>query len=160
MDIPKRAKEIIEQFNLKSHPEGGFYAETYRASESIPGKNRQLLTSIYFLITGNSISRFHRIQSDECWYFHEGSPLLVHSIFPNGEHEITELGLDFNQHEVPFHVVPAKTIFGSHLKDHTGYAFVSCAVAPGFDFNDFELFSSEELLKLYPNHQSIITQLT
>jgi predicted cupin superfamily sugar epimerase len=57
-------------------------------------------------------------------------------------------------------VVPSKTIFGSHLKDNEGYAFVSCAVAPGFDFKDFELFSFEELMKLYPTHQSIITKLT
>ncbi|WP_341903622.1 cupin domain-containing protein [Fluviicola taffensis] len=160
MEIPQRAQEIIEKFNLKSHPEGGFYAETYRSSQSIPGKDRQLLTSIYFLITGNSISRFHRIQSDECWYFHEGSPLLVHSIFPNGEHQVIELGLDLTQNEVPFHVVPALTIFGSHLKNDEGYAFVSCAVAPGFDFADFELFTSEELMKQYPDHQSIITKLT
>ncbi|MDF3026773.1 MAG: hypothetical protein K0S23_1080 [Fluviicola sp.] len=160
MELPARAQEIIEKFNLKSHPEGGFYVETYRSAEIIPGKDRQLLTSIYFLITGNSISRFHRIQSDECWYFHEGSPLLVHSILPNGEHQVTELGLDLTQNEVPFHVVPAKTIFGSHLKDDKGYAFVSCAVAPGFDFRDFELFSFEELMKLYPTHRSIITKLT
>jgi hypothetical protein len=160
MELPARAQEIIEKFNLKSHPEGGFYVETYRSLENIPGKDRQLLTSIYFLITGNSISRFHRIQSDECWYFHEGSPLLVHSILPNGEHQVTELGLDLTQNEVPFHVVPAKTIFGSHLKDDQGYAFVSCAVAPGFDFRDFELFSFEELMTLYPTHRSIITKLT
>ena len=160
MELPQRAKEIIEQFNLKSHPEGGFYVETYRSSESIPGKDRQLLTSIYFLITGDSISRFHRIQSDECWYFHEGSPLLVHSILPTGEHQITELGLDFTQNQVPFHLVPAKTIFGSHLKNDEGYAFVSCAVAPGFDFHDFELFTSEELTNRYPDHQAIITKLT
>ena len=160
MQLPPRAKEIIEKFNLNSHPEGGFYAETYRSEEMISGKDRQLLTSIYFLITGSSISKFHRIQSDECWYFHEGSPLLVHSILPDGEHQITELGLDFTQNEVPFHVVPAKTIFGSHLKHDEGYAFVSCAVAPGFDFKDFELFSSEELMKCYPDHRSIITKLT
>ena len=153
MEIPQRAKDLIEAFNLKSHPEGGFYAETYRSSESIPEKDRQLLTSIYFLITGNSISRFHRIQSDECWYFHEGSPLLVHSIMENGEHQVTELGLDLSQNEVPFHVVPAKTIFGSHLKNDT-------AVAPGFDFADFELFTAEELTGLYPEHQSVIDKLT
>lgn len=160
MEIPQRAKEIIEKFDLKSHPEGGFYTENYRSSQFIPGKDRQLLTSIYFLITGNSISRFHRIQSDECWYFHEGSPLLVHSILPDGKHEIIELGLDLTQNEVPFHVVPALTIFGSHLKNDEGYAFVSCAVAPGFDFADFELFTSEALMKQYPDHQSIITKLT
>ncbi|MDR0802479.1 cupin domain-containing protein [Fluviicola sp.] len=160
MEIPQRAREIIKSFDLKSHPEGGFYYETYRSPESIPGKNRQLLTSIYFLITGNSCSNLHRIQSDECWYFHEGSTLLVHSLFPDGKHEITELGLNMEQGEVPFHVVPAKTIFGSHLKGDKGYAFVSCAVAPGFDFADFELFASEDLLNTYPQHRAIIEKLT
>lgn len=158
MEIPQRAQELIEKFDLKSHPEGGFYSETYRSSESIPGKDRNLLTSIYFLITGSSVSRFHRIQSDECWYFHEGSPLLIHSISPEGTYTVTELGL--NENEVPFHVVPAQHIFGSHLKNDTGYAFVSCAVAPGFDFRDFELFSSEELVKNYPDHPTIIRKLT
>ncbi len=160
MNIPQRARELIEKFHLKSHPEGGFYAETYRSAEMIPGKDRNLLTSIYFLITGDSVSRFHRIQSDECWYFHEGSPLLVHSILENGEYQVTQLGLNPDQGEVPFHVVPARTIFGSHLKNDEGYAFVSCAVAPGFDFADFELFSSEELLKTYPEHAVVITKLT
>lgn len=160
MDIPQRALELIRAFDLKSHPEGGFFYETYRSSENIPGKNRQLLTSIYFLITGESCSRFHRIQSDECWYFHEGSPLQVHSIHPDGTHEITELGLHLEQGEVPFHVVPAKTIFGSCLKNGEGYAFVSCAVAPGFDFEEFELFSAETLLKTYPQHRAIIEKLT
>lgn len=160
MQIPQRAQEIIEQFNLQSHPEGGFYFETYRSAESIPGKDRQLLTSIYFLITGNNISRFHRIKSDECWYFHEGSPLLVHSITNEGKHEIIHLGMNLENGETPFHVVPKGTIFGSHLEHDEGYAFVSCAVAPGFDFRDFELFTEEELLKLYPEHQGIITKLT
>jgi uncharacterized protein len=160
MELPQRAKELIEKFKLLSHPEGGFYAETYRSTDSIPGKNRQLLTSIYFLITGSNTSNFHRIQSDECWYFHEGSTLLVESIFPNGELKTTELGLDISNHEVPFHLVPAGTIFGSHLKGDEGYAFVSCAVAPGFDFQDFELFSREELLASYPAHHSIISKLT
>ncbi|WP_343604057.1 cupin domain-containing protein [Fluviicola sp.] len=160
MNIPQRAQEIIRAFDLKSHPEGGFYYETYRSSDTLPGKNRQLLTSIYFLITGDSCSRFHRIQSDECWYFHEGSPLQVHSLLPDGSHEITELGLNLEQGEVPFHVVPARTIFGSHLKNNEGYAFVSCAVAPGFDFEDFELYTAEELLKDYPQHPAIIEKLT
>lgn len=160
MELPQRAKDLIETFQLKSHPEGGFYAETYRSAETVPGKDRNLLTSIYFLITGDSVSKFHRIQSDECWYFHEGSPLLIHSLLPDGTHQITELGLDLSRQEVPFHVVPARTIFGSHLKDDTAYAFVSCAVAPGFDFRDFELFSSEDLISLYPDHRSIITKLT
>lgn len=160
MELPQRARELIETFRLKSHPEGGFYAETYRSAETVPGKDRNLLTSIYFLITGDSVSKFHRIQSDECWYFHEGSPLLIHSLLTDGTHQVTELGLDLSRQAVPFHVVPARTIFGSHLKDDTDYAFVSCAVAPGFDFRDFELFSSEDLISLYPDHRSIITKLT
>ena len=84
----------------------------------------------------------------------------MESLLPDGSHQTIALGMNLEQGEVPFHVVPAKTIFGSHLKGGEGYAVVSCAVAPGFDFEDFELFSAEELLKSYPQHPSIIEKLT
>lgn len=158
--MEKRIQELIEQFQLIPHPEGGFYREMYRSEGLIENKNRNYLTSIYFLVTNSNISRFHRIQSDECWYFHEGSPLRIHSIHPDGTHTYCDLGLDFKQSETPFHVVKAQTIFGSLLRDETGYAFVSCAVAPGFSFEDFELFSTHELTQHYPAHTQIIEKLT
>lgn len=150
---------LIDQLELKAHPEGGFYAETYRSDETIVEKDRSLLTSIYFLLTSGNVSRFHRIKSDELWYFHAGSPVTVHTLSEEG-HKENLLGLDFTKGENPFLLVRANTIFGSSLEVEDGYALVSCAVAPGFDFRDFELFKAEELLADYPNAATIIARLT
>ena len=79
MNTQARINELIEKLALLPHPEGGYYKETYRSSETIDGE-QALMTSILFLLTSDSPSHFHRIQSDEHWYFHEGSPLTVHVI--------------------------------------------------------------------------------
>ena len=71
-------EDIIKTLHLIPHPEGGFYKETYRSLETINSGKRQLMTSIYFLLTSENVSKFHRIKSDELWFFHAGSPLIVH----------------------------------------------------------------------------------
>lgn len=159
MELPKRAQELIDQLGLLPHPEGGFYKETYRSETTIQGSERQLMTSIFFLLTGENYSRFHRITSDETWYFHEGNTLLVHTI-ESEKHTAHHLGSANEAGEQPFLVVKGGTIFGSEVKDREGYALVSCAVAPGFDFADFELFTTQDLLPLYPQHKEIILKMT
>jgi hypothetical protein len=154
-----KIEEIIKTLGLQPHPEGGFYGETYRSEETIPGKDRNLLTSIYFLLTEDNVSRFHRIKSDELWYFHSGSAVTVHTLDANGHTEHL-LGNDFSKGERPYLMVPKDTIFGSSIKGSNGYALVSCAVAPGFDFRDFELLSREELLQQFPENVEIIHLLT
>ena len=154
-----KLQELIEKLELLTHPEGGYYKETYRSDESIPGKERDLLTSIYFVLTSDNVSRFHRIKSDELWYFHFGSAVTVHTLDEKG-HTQNLLGNNFENGEQPFLLVKASTIFGSSVDLPGGYALVSCAVAPGFDFRDFELFSTEELLAKYPDHKEIIERLT
>lgn len=150
-------QQLIKKFNLLPHPEGGWYAETYRSETSI--NDRSLLTSIYFLLTSDNVSRFHRIKSDELWYFHQGSAVTVHTLDENG-HTAHQLGNNIEHGEQPYLLVKANTIFGSSLDAPESYALVSCAVAPGFDFRDFELFTNEELLSEYPNHSEIIERLT
>jgi predicted cupin superfamily sugar epimerase len=159
MELPKRAQELIDQLDLLPHPEGGFYRETYRSEATLNGTERQLMTSIYFLLTGQNFSRFHRITSDETWYFHEGSTLLVHTI-DGDTHTAHHLGLANEAGNQPFLIVKGGTIFGSEVKDREGYALVSCAVAPGFDFADFELFTASDLLPRYPQLQEIILKMT
>lgn len=152
-----RVKELIEEFGLIQHPEGGWYSETYRSEEK--HGERSLMTSIYFLLTNDNPSNFHRIKSDEHWYFHEGDALTVHTLDSTGHQEMV-LGLDLKKGERPYHLVKANTIFGSSVDTKNGYALVSCAVAPGFDFRDFELFEREELLKDYKEFSEIICKLT
>lgn len=159
MELPKRAIELIDQLQLLPHPEGGFYRETYRSEHTIHGTEKKLMTSIYFLLTGQNYSRFHRIISDETWYFHEGNTLLVHTI-DEETHTANRLGLTLENGDTPFLVIPGGTIFGSEVLDRTGFALVSCAVSPGFDFSDFELFAAEDLLPHYPQHEAIILHMT
>ncbi len=155
----QRVKELIEKLELQAHPEGGFFKETYRSEITVGSPSRNMMTSIYFLLTGDNCSRFHRIKSDETWYFHEGNALLVHELV-DGTYKTTALGLNLAKGEQPFTVVKAGSIFGSSVMNNNGYALVSCAVAPGFDFEDFELFDFETLIQEFPEQATIIEQLT
>jgi predicted cupin superfamily sugar epimerase len=76
--------QLVFELGLLPHPEGGFYKETYRSEEKLENINRSLVTSIYFLLTSENVSRFHRIKSDEHWFFHAGSPLIVHTLDATG----------------------------------------------------------------------------
>jgi len=161
-------EELIKKFNLQKHPEGGFFSEVYRSSESIDSLSlpqrynsaRNFGTSIYFLIDGKNVSNFHRLKSDEFWYFHCGSSIEVHIIYPDGIHKTKLMGLNFQNNETPSLLLPKDSWFGARLTDTTSFGFVSCAVFPGFDFSDFELAKREKLIKLYPQHREIITNLT
>ena len=162
MNLTARVKFLVEHLNLSPHPEGGFYKETYRSAGNTQTSSgdRSLLTSIFFLLTSENISRFHRIKSDELWYFHEGNSLTVHLLNEDG-YSTLKLGNHIAGSDcLPFGLVKANTIFGSTVDDPAGYCLVSCAVAPGFDFKDFELLSRDELILDYPDQSDIIKRLT
>jgi predicted cupin superfamily sugar epimerase len=156
------ANEIITQLQLTAHPEGGYYTETYRSAESTLNKNgdqRNTCTAIYFLLKDDDISNLHRIQSDELWFFHQGDPLEIVFI-QDGKASSIVLGNNLQNGEVPQAMIPANVWFGSKLKSSNGYALVSCTVAPGFDFQDFELAERTQLLKVYPHLHKLITAFT
>lgn len=156
------AKYWIENLDMISHPEGGYYKESYRSSvefdpKGFPGK-RNYSTSIYFLLEDGNVSHFHRIKSDEIWYYHAGHPLTVFVIHPNGKLEEINIGPNIHKGEVLQAVVPAGCIFGSTSLNE--YSLVGCMVSPGFDFQDFELFTTSQLTAIYPQHVELIKRLT
>lgn len=151
----------IKELGLLPHPEGGYYKETGRAKQTITsgtGLEVALFTNILFLLEDKNPSRFHQIQSDEVWYFHDGATLTVHCIYPDGTYTPVKVGPNPEQGELLQFEVPKGTIFGSSVD--TDWALVSCMVCPGFDFREFKLFTEEELLALYPQHADIIKKLT
>ncbi len=152
-------QKYIDALGLQPHPEGGFYKEVYRSEETVVSGERNLMTSIYFLLTSENVSKFHRIKSDELWFHHAGSPLIVHTLDQNGHHEHL-VGTDLENNMQPQFMVPKNTIFGSTVLEESSFSLVSCVVAPGFDFRDFELFTTESLLDLYPNEIEIIQRLS
>ncbi len=162
MEVKERIEFLIEKLNLKPHPEGGFYSETYRSTESITTVygERNLSTAIYFLLTSENVSKFHRIKSDELWFFHEGSNLTVHTLSNQGHKQLSLGNPSETSASSPQHLVHAHTIFGSSVDEPNSYALVSCVVSPGFDFADFELFERKELTNLFPQAEKIIRKLT
>ena len=154
------AKDIINTLNLTKHPEGGWYCETYRSVESIESErgSRSLATAIYFMLQGSEKSAFHRLKSDEFWYFHQGSSLRVHVISADGTYKLHFLGLIGDKFANPQLLLPAGCWFAAECQTQESYSLVSCSVHPGFDFADFELAKVEELNSLYPQHSELISE--
>ena len=136
--------KIISELELKPHPEGGYFKETYRSFGEIKEENlgphyngkRNYSTCIYFLLTSDKFSALHRIKQDEIWHFYDGSPISLHTISESGIHAVNTIGRDVLNGETPQFVVP------------------------GFSFDDFELKSRKELTSLFPDKKDVISKLT
>ena len=165
---PKEAKYWIEKLQLEEHPEGGYFRQTYRSEVSIAREAlpagfagaRAASTAIYFLLEGENFSAFHRLRSDEVWHFYAGDPLVVHVIEPEGNYSSILLGCDLEAGQVLQGVVRAGCWFASHVADWNSFSVVGCTVAPGFEFDDFELGKRAELVATYPQHREFIHRLT
>ena len=162
-----KIEQLIQQFDIRPHPEGGWYKQTYKSTVPVPVTalppgfrgDRVFSTAIYFLLGKGNFSAFHKIKSDECWHFYSGDPLHVFIIDQNGDLTIVTLGNDFNKGETFQYVVPANCWFASRPVQGSEYCLVGCTVAPGFEFEDLELADSKSLTSLYPRHASIINEL-
>jgi len=161
-------EKIIKKLDLKPHPEGGFFKETYRSKgeilEDCLGKTyhgkRNYSTSIYFLLTSDTFSAFHRIQQDEIWHFYDGSPIKLHSISEDGTHSEFIIGNDILNGQTPQLVVAGGHWFAAEVINKNDYSLVGCTVSPGFSFDDFELSTQEKLMALFPQHKKIIQKLS
>jgi predicted cupin superfamily sugar epimerase len=139
------AAERIRQLELQPHPEGGYYREVFRAPETVdPGDGRGLrsaLTIIYFLLPEGSESRWHRVRSVETWQFIEGAPLELLVKSPDeSESERLLLG-PLESEQEPLRVVPSN--WWQSARSTGAYTLACCSVAPGFEFEDFELENDE-----------------
>ncbi len=158
----------INRLELSPHPEGGYYRQTYSSVkeikiDQISGRtrgSRTLATSIYYLLKSNVVSRFHRLKSDEIWYYHLGSSLTIHTISIEGLWNEIRLGSDPEKGEVLQAVLPAGSTFGACVNKPGSFAIIGCMVSPGFDFRDFELVKRSLLLRKYPGYEDVILKLT
>jgi predicted cupin superfamily sugar epimerase len=131
------AAEVIRLLHLKPHPEGGHFRETLRDPHPRKGE-RAHSTAIYFLLAAGERSHWHKVDAAEVWHFYAGAPLLL-EIAPTAEGPIEQftLGADLAAGQRPQAVVPAHAWqAASSLGEWT---LVGCTVAPGFDFEGFEL---------------------
>ncbi|MCW5520493.1 cupin domain-containing protein [Aureitalea sp. L0-47] len=163
-----KVQEIIKALDLNPHPEGGYYRETYRSEGTIPKEvlgqpftgDRNYSTGIYFLITSESFSAFHKINQDEMWHFYDGSPMNLHMISPDGEYKVVRIGNALSEGDVPQITVPAGYWFASEVAEENSFSLLGCTVSPGFDFDDFVMPDRAQLITQFPHLEDIITKLT
>jgi hypothetical protein len=164
----EKAEFYKNQHKLQPHPEGGYFSEVYRSDEIIkkellPSRfdgDRCFSTSIYFLLEGKQTSKFHRLKSDEQWHFYDGCAVKIYTLNDNGELSVIHLGKDISKGAVFQMVIKRNHWFAAELTDKNSFALVGCVVSPGFDFNDFKLAKSEELIAKYPQYKDLILMFT
>ena len=162
------AYDWIQLLEMTPHPDGGYYKETYRSTDTIDQVGlsarydgpRPAGTGIYYLLSEEAVNYLHRLKSDEMWHFYAGDPLLLHLFQPMGEVQQIRLGADPEKGEVFQAVVERDCWFGASLVRSEGYALVGCTVAPGFDFADLEMADPETLVDQFPEHTNLILRLT
>ncbi len=146
-----RVASLIKALQLKAHPEGGYYRETYRAKKTLDSSalgesyagDRAVVTAILFLLPTGTRSALHRVRSDEVWMHHQGDPVLLGmraEVEGEASREV-RLGQGANEE---FQAVVEGGLWqeATALPGPAGYALVGCVVAPGFDFEDFEMHQS------------------
>lgn len=161
-------RAIIETLGLQPHPEGGHFAEIWRADESITaahlparyGSDRSFGTAIYYLLGPGDISAMHRITSDEIFHFYLGDPVEQLQLYPDGTHQVVEIGPDLAAGQRPQVIVERGVWQGARVKPGGRYALMGTTVAPGFDFADFELIGDTDLTAGWPDAADMIRALS
>ena len=165
----KPARFWIEKLALTAHPEGGWFKETFRSEDEFSKQQlperysspRNASTCIYYLLNQTDRSCFHRLQSDESWHYYAGgSPVRLYIISDEGKLETKLLGRDPENNE-SFQVhIPRNHWFAAELTNQNDYALVGCTVAPGFNFEDFEMGTFQQLSRNFPQHNELLKQFT
>ena len=163
------AEEIIALLKLQPHPtEGGFFSETYRASEeaganALPARYsgaRAFGTCIYYLLKPGHFSAIHRLQSDEIFHFHLGDPVEMVQLARDGTGKVVVIGADLAAGMSPQVIVPRGVWQGARLLAGGQFALLGCTVAPGFDHADYEHGRREDLIRSHPQFREEIVALT
>lgn len=162
------ADDIIEKLNLKPLPlEGGYYRETYRSAEKLPGgawpdrfkDDKSLGTAIYYFLTADTRSVLHRLPADEIYHFYLGDPVRMLLLYPDGKGETIILGPDIESGQHLQFVVPRGVWQGSYLPEGGRSALMGTTMSPGFDFSDYEPAKREILMESHPKFHNLIEKL-
>ena len=131
------AADVTRLLELKPHPEGGHYRQTFRDPRRVDG-TRAVSTAIYYLLARGERSHWHKVDAAEGWHYHAGAPLaLATALDAQGPVECVTLGPDLLAGERPQAIVPAHAWQAAHSLGE--WTLVGCTVAPGFEFEHFEL---------------------
>lgn len=162
------AEQIIEHYDMKPLPyEGGFYVETHRSEEMVKknalpdryASDRNFCTEILYLLTSDTYSKLHRVKSDEIFHFYLGDPVKMLNIFADGTNRVVNIGTDILSGQQPQVIVPKGTWQGAFIEPPGKFALMGCTVAPGFEFEDFQLADRGQVLEKYPDQQHLVEKL-
>ncbi len=128
------ADDIVSRLELKPHPEGGYYREMFR-DEVAGGRARS--TAIFYLLKAGEISRWHRVDAVEIWHWYAGSPLEICQSDGKGVQKRQILGTDIMAGQMPQIIVPE--YIWQTARSLGNWTLVGCTVAPGFEFDGFEM---------------------
>lgn len=129
------ADVTIKTLGLKPHPEGGFYCETFRDTKGTT--SRAVSTAIYYLLKAGETSHWHRIDAAEVWHWYAGAPLELSQAAKGKEKIVQILGNNLEAGELPQIVIPANV--WQSARSLGEWTLVGCTVAPGFEFEGFEM---------------------
>ena len=159
-----RAKQLIQQLELESLLEGGYFKLIYESELVIPQTqlperftgDRLAGSMIYYLLESGDFSAFHRLETDEQWHFYEGAPLELHVLDHCRDHQMIVLG---DQHKPRFETV---VLHGSWMaaRSRGDFSLVACTCTPAFHPDDFELGERKKLINEFPKHGELIKQFT
>jgi len=148
---PLNADEVVRRLGLTPHPEGGFYAETFRSPLRLTmpdGRQRSASTAIHYLLPPGAWSTWHRVRSDEVWHHYDGGALRLYRL------GLPTVRLD---RATPQAVVPAGVWQAAEPEDEP--VLCGCTVAPGFEFEDFEIGVPGALAREFPTEAALIHRL-
>jgi len=139
--MTRRADQLVRDLGLAPHPEGGHYREVFRSRRMVrtdDGRSeRWAATSIYYLLRGRDLNRWHRVASDEIWHWYEGAPMELHLLDGQLSRRTAEVLGPVGEGSAPVRAVPAGC--WQAVRCTGEYTLAGCTVAPGFEFSDFRL---------------------
>ena len=165
------AADIIHLFDLKPLPvEGGYFRVTYTGDLQLPASvlppsirsERPITSVILYLLTAETQSRLHRLESDEVWHFYLGDGVDLHVFGTEVDYTRIELGHDLLDGQTVQAVVPAHNWFGARLQSGGSWALMACSLAPAYSDDDFSLPDDAEfddLLTRFPCQRAILHEL-
>lgn len=164
MTLEAIPENLISLLALIPHPEGGHFKETYRSENRVTRDglafSRSASTAIYYLLRGRERSTWHRIRSDEMWHFYDGVPIRIYVLEPDGGLGILRLGNPLRHAGANFQaLVPAGRWFAAECEESESHSLVGCTVAPGFEFDEFEIGDVTFLKQHWPEHGELIERL-
>jgi len=164
------AAEVKQLLGLAPHPrEGGWFVQTYAATDTITPmafadgrytSPRRTSTAIYYLLEPETFSEMHRLRSDEVFHFYAGDPVEMLQLFPDGSGRTIIIGNDLAQGHQPQVLVERGVWQGSRLVPGGRWALLGCTVSPGFEYEDYDSSSRDELTARWPTFAEMIASLT